>query len=272
MYLLVGLAAVWIPLVWRGIWGRPGRVLGICLSPLFLVAVLATLTRSVWVGTALAALVLFALTLSGLPRRAVILAMVGAGMVTAMFVHEGFNSLNREYGAAATKQSTNMRLVFAYVSWLMVKEKPLTGFGFGHFPHKKDRYLDDRQTNLDMESVRGYIHHNTFLSIVVELGIFGLLLYVGVLSSWLRRAWCLWNDWQAPAWMRGQALLLLLFMPFYFLQMLFHDVSHSPMENGLLFLLAGLTSSLFAMRGQRVAFVPPVAVAEVSQAALRPAH
>jgi O-antigen ligase len=251
MYLWVGMAAVWIPLVWRGIWGRHGRILGVCLTPLFLAALAATLTRSVWAGTALAALVLVLLTLSGRPRRAVVWSMFAVAIVAALFIRGGWTSFQRETGAVETKQSTHMRAVFAYVSWLMIKEKPLQGHGFGHFPHKKDDFLNDRRTDLEMESIRGYIHHNTFLSILVELGVFGLLFFAVVVSCWTCRAWRLWRDWQAPDWMRGQALLLLLFLPYYALQMMFHDVSYSPMENGLLFLMAGLTSSLFVMRGHR---------------------
>ncbi len=249
LYLLVGLAAVWIPLVWRGIWGRGGQLLGVCLSPLFLGAVLLTYTRSIWLGTALAALVILALTFHGWLRRLAVLGVLASGILAVAVVGNGFVAFQREYGANETKESTNMRAVFAYVSWLMFQEKPIAGYGFGHFPHENRPFLNDRQTAMFLGSIRGYIHHNTFLSLLVELGIFGLLLYCIVLSGWTRRAWWLWKDRQAPAWMRGQALMLLLFTPHFLLQMLFHDVTYSPLENGLLFLMAGLTSGMATSRG-----------------------
>ena len=38
MYLLMGLGAVWVPLIHRGVWGRGGRLLGFGLAMLFLIA------------------------------------------------------------------------------------------------------------------------------------------------------------------------------------------------------------------------------------------
>ena len=249
LYLLVGLAAVWIPLVWRGVWGRMGQLCGLCLAPLFLVALLLTYTRSIWLGTALATIVLCTLTLHGKLRRLAVLGLVGGALAMLTIVGHGFVAFEREYGAAETQESTQMRAVFAYVSWLMFQEKPIAGYGFGHYPHENRPFLNDRQTEMYLGSIRGYIHHNTFLSLLVELGIFGFLLYVAVLLSWWRQAWWLWRDRQAPTWMRGQSLMLLLFLPHFALQMLFHDVTYSPLENGLLYLLAGLTSGMASSRG-----------------------
>jgi O-antigen ligase len=248
IYLLAGLASLWIPLIWRGVWGRGGQLLAACLTPLFLIALFFTYTRSIWLGTALASIILFAMTLYGRPRRAVILAILGCSVALLLVVQEGFTSFQREYGAAETRQSTQMRAVFAYVSWMMFQDKPLTGHGFGHFPRVNQPYLNDRQTTMQLNSIRGYIHHNTFLSQLVELGVVAFLLYVGMLTAWGRQAWQLWRDVAAPAWMRGQAVLFLLFLCHFATQMMFHDVSYSPLENGLLFFLAGLTSSLCWIR------------------------
>ena len=249
LFLLAGLAAVWIPLVWRAIWGRAGQLLGFGVSLVHLVALFFTYTRSVWLGVGIASMLLFAMTLRGQSRRLVIVAMLIASVITGLVVQEGFTSFKREYGAAETAQSTKMRAVFAYVSWLMFKDRPLTGHGFGHFQHKNQPYLNDRQTDLQLNTIRGYIHHNTFLSLLVELGILGLLLYAVLLIGWFRRAWRLWRDALAPEWMRGQALFLVLFIPHYACQMMFHDVTYSPLENGLFFFLAGMTSGLCSIRG-----------------------
>ncbi len=244
MYLFIGLAAIWIPLVWRGIWGPKGQLVGLMLTPLVLGGILATLTRSIWLGTGIGAIILLMVTLAGRPRRAVIVFMVASILAGAVVVGGGMTSFKREYGAKETQESTNMRVVFAYVSWLMVKDRPVSGFGFGHFPHKNRDYLNDRQTHLNLDSIRGYIHHNTFLSLWVELGVFGITLYVALMFGWMRQSWQFWSNRRMPDWMRGQALILLLYIPFYVVQMLFHDVSYSPMENGLMFLLAGLTMGL----------------------------
>ena len=148
--------------------------------------------------------------------------------------------------AADTEQSTYMRASFAYVSWLMFQDRPLTGVGFGQFPQESIHYLGDRRTSLKLEQIRGYIHHNTYLSLLVELGIFGLLLNLAVFACWLTQAWKLWRDRQLPFWVRTHGLLFLAVIACHAIQMLFREVSYAPIENGLIFFIAGTTSSLFA--------------------------
>ena len=134
-------------------------------------------------------------------------------------------SFDRGIGAEATSESTSMRAVFAYVSWLMFQDSPITGCGFGHFPHVKDAYLGDRASTLQLETIRGFIHHNTFLSLLVELGIFGLLSILALFGALTMEARKLWKNKAAPQWMREQALLFVLFAATFAIQMLFHEVS-----------------------------------------------
>ena len=67
----------------------------------------------------------------------------------------------------------------------------------------------------------------------------GLLAIVALLFLLQRQAVRLWRDTQAPAWMRDVALLFLLFGCAFTIQMMFHEVSYSPVEYGLFFFLAG---------------------------------
>lgn len=247
IYLLVCTFATWIPLVWRKRWGREGQLVGFLLFGLSSAAIFATYTRSVWMAFAISGFIVALMTFTVFMRRLVIVAAVAACML--LVVSRGnLVSFQREFDVQETKESTEMRAVFAYVSWLMFKDKPMTGHGFGHYPHKNRPYLNDRATQLQLESIRGYIHHNTWLSLLVELGIVGFSLYLALFIAWGRRAWLLFKDHAAPQWMRGQALLFILFLVSYAIQMVFHDVSYSPMENGLLFLMAGLTCGICSMR------------------------
>lgn len=249
IYLMIGLWCVWIPLVWQACWGRVGQLLGILCSTLLAAAMVLTLTRSVWLGFGLATLVLIGLTFYGSWRRGAIAGILLTSILGIALANQNLLSFRREYGPAETQQSTQMRLVFAYVTWLMVQEHPLEGVGFGRFPYKKDAYLNDRATGLQMETIRGFIHHNTFLSLLVELGVFAFVLYCALLVAWTRRALAVWRDWQAPAWMRGQGLLFVLLMVSHVIQMLFHEVSYTSLENGALFLMAGLMSRIATLRG-----------------------
>ncbi len=67
----------------------------------------------------------------------------------------------------------------------MFLDSPILGFGFGQFPEAKWPYIDDRSTDLNLEIIRPLSHHNTYLSLLVELGLVGLTLYMLLLASWV---------------------------------------------------------------------------------------
>jgi O-antigen ligase len=82
----------------------------------------------------------------------------------------------------------NGRTLYWKLSWHLFAEHPLQGIGSGAFPH----------TNLLLGD-RGIVAHNAFLSILAELGIVGITLFLGMvlLAGWglvslpqdRRRAW-----------------------------------------------------------------------------------
>ena len=247
MYLIAcggALAALW---TYSGKWTRHGVVLAAALLPCFLAAAYCTYTRSVWLGAGIALMIALTATLN---RRWRTLTIVGALGMAAMVVavkQDKLVAFQRDTTTAAdTEKSTYMRASFAYVSWLMFQDRPITGVGFGHFPEESTHYLHDRNTTLHLEQLRGYIHHNTYLSLLVELGIFGLLLNLAVFGCWLWQAWTLWRDQQLPFWVRSHALLFVAVIACHAVQMLFREVSYAPIENGLIFFIAGTTSSLYA--------------------------
>ena len=243
-FLITCLVGTCLFLLWRPRWGRPGQLLALVLVPLYACAIYFTYTRSVWLGAAVAGFVLVAFTVTSRWKYLVIGSMFAASLLFVVSKWDTLIALKREHGASETRESTYMRANFAYVSWLMFKERPISGYGFGQFPHASRPFLGDRQTGLRLESIRGYVHHNTFLCILVELGVVGLLLYCALLASWCRTGWQLWYDPRVPDWVRAQGLLLLAAIGGYSVQMMFHNVTHSPVENGCIFLLAGIASGL----------------------------
>ena len=261
IYLSLALGMTWITLLWRGVWGRTGHLLGLALCGLFAAAIGLTYTRSVWLGVAVAGLVVSLMTFRGIPRRAVIVVTLFAVLLVGLMGQQ-LTAFKREYTAQDTAQSTKMRAVFAYVSWLMFQERPLTGFGFGHYQHENRPYLNDRSTDLQLQTVRGYVHHNTLLSMLVELGLLGLVPFVITVTLWCRTGWCLWRDTEAPHWIRGQAVLFLAIAGVIFCQMVFHDITYSVVENGAFFCCAGLLSGLASMR--QVSWARPLRIELVS--------
>jgi O-antigen ligase len=240
-YMGVCVLAAW---VYRWRFGRVGRAVLLLLLPVLLTGLACSFTRSVWIGISLGTLIVLCLTLSGLRRWWVLSAAGVAALLLATTQLDALMSFQREDSAADSRRSVSMRASFTYVSWRMFLDRPLLGVGFGQFREAKWPYLDDRRTDLDLESIREYIHHNTFLSLLTETGIVGLAIFLAVLALWARAAWRLVYDPRSPAWARSQGLLFLGALGVYCSQGLFHELTYSPIDNCLMFLLAGLTVGL----------------------------
>ena len=241
LVLAVCLMAAWL---WRGRFGRVGQLAWVALVPLLLAGIYLSYTRSVWMGTALGAMIVLGLTLQGQWRPLVLGSMVAAGLLLALTRMDKLLSFEREYGAQYTRKSVDLRGGFAYVSWQMFLDRPLLGTGFNQFPDAKLPYLADRSTELELEAIRPYSHHCTFLSILTEAGLVGLVLFLAVLTSWAVAAWRLIADPRAAPWARSHGVLFLAAVGAYVVQGVFHELSYTPIDNSLLFLLAGVTVGL----------------------------
>jgi len=241
MCLSVCLLAAW---TWRRQLGRVGQLAIIALVPLMLAAIYFSYTRSVWMGAGLAVMVVLGLTLRGVWRPLVLGSMVSAAVLLAATRMDELKSFQREYSAAETGSSVDLRSSFAYISWKMFLDRPLCGVGFGQFPQAKLPYLSDRSTSLRLEETRRFVHHNGFLSVLTETGLIGMTLYLAVLIAWGRSAWQLLRDTDLPDWMRSQGILMLAVLATYICQAAFHELSYSSIENGLLFFMAGITTGL----------------------------
>jgi O-antigen ligase len=264
MYLGICLIAVAI-FAWAG---SSRRKLALsAVVPLFAAGIFFTYTRTVWLGAALGLMTVFACAVQGRWRMLGLGAVVAAALLVSAVRIDSLLGFQREGSAAETRNSASMRLSFAYVSWLMFLDRPILGHGFGEFPTAKLPYLDDRSVDLQLGEIRGYAHHNTYLSLLTEVGIIGLGLFLAVLSSWTWQAWRLWNNIAAPAWARAQGLLLLGVLPIYCSQAVGHDLTYTPLDNSLLFLIAGLVAALRPIaEGQLSAADLPVSRRNVDEA------
>jgi O-antigen ligase len=153
---------------------------------------------------------------------------------------------DKDVSAAEVADSAMLRPILATVAWRMFLDRPLLGFGFGHYVENRNFYLHDRSIELPLEKARRYVQHNTFLALLTDNGAIGLGLFSAVLVYWLWDAWRLWQAAAAPLWARQQGLLFLGMFGGYFPNAMFHDVAIIPMVNMLLFFLAGMTSGLAA--------------------------
>jgi O-antigen ligase len=233
-------ACLWLPR--QGRWGWATLC---ALAPLFLVAGYLSYTRSVWIGLALGITVLLTATL---PRSWRTLALT-LGVVACLFggtlFWDKFLAFQREYSAAGTRESAELRKIFVHVSWQMFLDHPLLGCGFGQFYVEKFPYLSDRSTELQLEAIRPLIHHNMPLGLLTETGLLGLGLFLAVLAAWTIHAWRLWRDADAAEWTRWHSLFFLGVLGVYLPQALFHEVSYLNMVHTLLFFLAGVSTGLY---------------------------
>jgi N-acetylglucosaminyldiphosphoundecaprenol N-acetyl-beta-D-mannosaminyltransferase len=228
--------------------GRWPRLLLFVALPLFALAVLATYTRSTWLGLAVSGAVVAAFSIPRRWRWPAFAAAALAGLLIVGACWPRLMGLEREGTAAEAHHSVGQRASFAYVSWKMFQDHPLLGVGFGRFFDRKMSYLSDRSQPFELESLRSLDHHNTFLSILTETGLIGLAAFVGLLAIWSRHAWILaagGRRGDVPCkWRRAHGILMLALVANYACSALFHDLTLVPTQHVLLFLLAAVTVNL----------------------------
>ncbi len=134
------------------------------------VAILATMTRAVWIAFAVSTIALgFRLGVPCLRRACLILAL--AGLVAGIAISFTDNPL-----ATAVRERTaergpvEARMAVYGAAWDMFQERPLTGWtGDGMYTELARRMPGYHLTT--------FYAHNTYLSLLVEFGVPGLLLY-----------------------------------------------------------------------------------------------
>ncbi|NND99361.1 MAG: O-antigen ligase family protein [Pirellulaceae bacterium] len=236
------------------------RRMKLIYAGLFIVLVLgayATLTRSVWIGLILAVGVI-AFVYS--PRWLRILSLAATVLLAGAMTIGLKDQLlafkrDKDLSAQEAAKSIELRPLLAIVAWEMFKDKPITGHGFGrYFEHSKP-FHDIRSYKAPLEKVKGYYQHNTFLAILVDTGLIGISLFVGLLASLCGIGWRLTRDRKSTPEIRQVGLLMLGAMASYCFNGLFHDMMIIPMSHMFLFFLAGIAVTVyqygFAERPQR---------------------
>lgn len=233
--------------LWMTKLSRAGRLTVGMLLPVFLAAIYFTKTRSVWLGAATGTLVILAMVLKGRVRVAVLGGALVAGSLFIVAKSDSLKGLQREGTVQDTRQSADMRKVFTYVSWKMFQDRPIWGFGFGQFSKEKLPYLTDHATDLNLETIRKYVHHNTFLAILTETGLIGLSVFLAVLLGWTRAGWQLVRWQRSQPWMRTFGLLLLGMLGVAVWQMAGHEITFMTFDQSLLHFVVGIGVGLRQM-------------------------
>lgn len=158
---------------------KGGRNIGLALLLASVpIAILATMTRAVWLSFAGTLVALAFLCENRRVRRAFVAWMIVAAVALAIVSTSSrlggvLSNRLEERGPVEFRQS-----VYA-ASWEMFLDRPWTGWGFHRMPAELPRYVSGYREKV-------FYPHNTYLELLAEHGVGGLLLYV----------WMMWEMWQ----------------------------------------------------------------------------
>lgn len=160
---------------------RRGRVRGVKAWLLFSslpVAILATMTRAVWLSFAGTVIAMVFLSKNRVLRSVCLVLMLCAGVMLAAVLSSGDFS-----GTVADRLEergpVDYRAAVYAGGWEMFLQKPVMGWGFHQMPAELPRHVSGyNETTL--------YPHNTYLELLVEHGLVGITLYL----------WLMWELWR----------------------------------------------------------------------------
>lgn len=158
-----------------------GRVRGVkiwLLLGVIPVAILATMTRAVWLSFVGSVIALVLVSGNRVFRRVVIAAGIAGGLGLAVLMSSSefaalLSDRLQERGPIEYREA-----VYAG-GWEMFQERPLWGWGFHQMPAELPRHVSGYQEKV-------LYPHNTYLELLVEHGLVGLGLYL----------WLMWELWK----------------------------------------------------------------------------
>jgi len=158
--------------------GRLPKPVALVLLGALPFAILATMTRAVWLSFAGSILLAFFILGSARMRRASgsVLVIGIAGVMIAFLSSPLRTALQDRFEAIGPVE---IRIAVYRASWQMVQEKPWLGWGQNHMATE----MGDRLPDYKLDT---FAAHNTYLEILVEHGLVGLALYASIIVALLR--------------------------------------------------------------------------------------
>jgi O-antigen ligase len=193
-------------------------------------AVLATMTRAVWISFALSTIVLgFRLVERRL--QAVCILLTVAGLLVGLAIGLSNHSLKTAlWDRTGERGPVEARLAVYDAGWAMFQERPFTGWAAGVMYSELARRMEGYH-------LRTFYVHNTYLALLVEFGVPGLVLY-GILFFNLFRL-----SWRRPPGESGAVACLRKVWPIllsvYLFNAFFVDMAYQFVI-GLVFTIAGM--------------------------------
>src|SRR5712692_4822753 len=216
-------------------------------------AVLATMTRAVWISFAVSTVVL-GFRLVEWRLQAVCTLLAAAGLLVGLAIGLSDHSLKTIlWDRTAERGPVAARLAVYDAGWAMFEERPFTGWPAGGMYAELARRMEGYH-------LRTFYVHNTYLALLVEFGVPGLALY-GILFFNLFRL-----SWRGPPGEAGPVASLRKVWPIllsvYLFNAFFVDMAYQFVI-GLMFTVAGMLCASrspshdhYRLHRQRVSFVP----------------
>jgi O-antigen ligase len=145
-------------------------------------AVLATMTRAVWISFAVSTLFLgFRFIQRRLQAFCALLAV--GGLIIGLTIGMSDHSLKSAvWDRTEERGPVNARLAVYEAGWSMFRERPLTGWAASGMYTELARRMEGYH-------LRSFYVHNTYLALLVEFGAPGLIIYAILFINLLRLSW-----------------------------------------------------------------------------------
>jgi O-antigen ligase len=229
-----------------------GRAIAVVVGILCLVGIIFTFTRAAWLACVPASLALLWRPSTTLARTQLKrFGLVAATVIVVLVLVFQPDSFARQRIGESGAVFARLNLWKAGLS--MATHRPLLGTGFSTFAANLEDYQHEMTVGLPMK-MRGVPAHNLFLSLMVELGAIGLVLYAGALVAIFRRA----KAAAQQTWGREGALWVAVFVGVYVLQVQFMNIG-DPTTNQICFGMLGAVAGLLGhgqFRGIRASTRP----------------
>lgn len=145
---------------------------------LAMLAILLTLRRSIYLGTAVAFLFMF---LSTKKTRKAVLAATAVGALVILFRWGSLTSSKVYTSRLTSMQPIYQRAAVYATSWEIIKRHPVRGVGLLNFPAYSDQYLTGYKDISPLYGKGIATPHNGYLKVMVEAGLLAFIPYMAFL-------------------------------------------------------------------------------------------
>jgi len=195
-------------------------------------AILATMTRAVWISFA-ASTVALAIRLGDRCLRRACMAAAIAGLVALLVIGLSDSSwTNALRDRTGERGPVDARMAVYEAEWAMFQEHPFSGWTAG-------RMYEELARRMEGYHLRSYYVHNTYLSLLVEFGLPGLLLYCFLLVGLFRLARAGCGDGAKGRAVSNLRKVWPILLGVFLINACFVDMVYQ-FVNGLLFTVAGM--------------------------------